>query len=175
MKHILNALVVLLFLSSCEFEPHGKFERNLNQNTEAPEIYSEELDLSEEKDTLILLYPRVYFNFSSSNQNISYVNFFINDSLVGTADSGNGSCDLNYSFSYDSYYKLRLEIFTHSGTGSIADSLKVEGYMFNSKQWVIKVLNRNINTLTSTVQDGFLKLRWIMPNSPNIKEYVIFR
>jgi len=175
MKLIFNALVVLLLiaLSSCEFEPHGIFERNLNQDVEAPILQSLESDLSEDSDTLDLIYRRVYFNFVSSNQDIRWINFFINDSLVGTINSGKGYYDFNYPFLKENYYRLRLEIFTKSGTGSIADSLHAEGFLFKSKQWIIKVRETNFGTLTSSASDGFLKLRWI-PHS-EIKEYIIYR
>ena len=174
MKLFLNALAVLFIaLSSCEFEPNGIFERNLNQDVAAPVIQTLESDLSEDRDTLDLIYRRVYFNFVSSNQDIRWINFFINDSLVGNVNSGKGYYDFNYPFSKDTYYRFRLEIFTKSGTGSIADSLHAEGFLFRSKQWIIKVRETNFSTLTSSVSEGFLKLRWI-PHS-EIKEYIIYR
>ncbi len=176
MKQIYNTIVFLLFiiLSSCEYEPNGIFERNLNQNVTAPDIQTIELDLSQNEDTVELIYRRVYFNFKSTNQAIRWVKFYINDSLVGTVNSGNSYYDLNYNFSNNGYYKLKLEIFTNSGTGSIADSLGAEGFLFTTKQWIVRVHDTHFYTLTSSVSDGFLKLRWIKP-SIDIPEFIIYK
>jgi hypothetical protein len=175
MKQIFKIIEVLLFivLSSCEYEPNGIFERNLNQNATAPQIQTVELDLSQNEDTVDLVFGRVYFNFKSTNQAIRWVKFYINDSCVGTVNSGNSYYDFDYYFSYNGYYKLNLEIFTKSGTGSIADSLGAEGFLFKTKQWMIKVHSTIFFNLTSTVSDGFLKLRWIKPSN-DIPEYIIY-
>jgi hypothetical protein len=71
-------------------------------------------------------------------------------------------------------HRLRLDVFTHSGTGSIADSIGMEGFLFKTKEWVIRVNNTTYYNVTSTATDGFLKLRWTDEYS-EANEYIIFR
>ena len=80
------AIIAILFISltSCEYDPHGIFERDLNRNIQSPTVVTVNLDLSEEKDTIELLYNRVCFHFKSSNQEIRQVIFILDDSLIGT-------------------------------------------------------------------------------------------
>jgi hypothetical protein len=165
---------LLFALYSCEYEPKGIYSRELNQDIKAPQLQILNLDLAQDKDTVELLYNRVYFSFMSSNQGIRGVKFYVNDSLIGTVESGNSYFDLNYEFLYAGLSRLKLEVYTSSGTGSIADSLGIENLVFATKEWVIKVNNTSYMGVTSTVSDGFLKLRWPKPGW-EISEFVIFR
>ena len=173
--HILAIISLLLIsLTSCEYDPHGIFERNLNKNVEAPDLEVVSLDLSQDKDTVVLLYNRVCFHFKSSNQPVSRVNFILDDSLLGSVESGNGFFDMRCDSLYTGNHRLKLEVYTYSGTGSIADSLGMEGFLFATREWTIKVLNTRYSTLTSTVSDGFLKLQWPEPWE-KIPYYIVYR
>lgn len=163
----------LFTITSCEYNEDGVFERNLNTNVNPPNIETVSLDLDLDKDTVELLYNRVYFNFKSSNQKIKFVIFYIDGDSVGTATTNNGYFDLRYEFLYEKLHRLKLKLFTSSGTGSIADSLNAEGFLFTTKEWVIKVKNTYYYNLTTTVSDGFLKLRWTKPYEP-VSEYIIY-
>lgn len=176
MKQLCIAITALLVITftSCEFEPKGVYERNLDQHVTAPKIETVNLDLTQDKDTVELMYNRVYFNFKSTNQDIRWVKFYINDTLIGGVESANSYFDLNYTFLYEGVHRLRLELFTKSGTGSIAESIGAEGFLFNSREWIIKVNNTSYYNVTSTDSAGFLMLRWPKPLENTI-EFVIYR
>ncbi len=176
MKQILISIAFLLFIAlySCKYDTNNIYERNLNQNVAEPTIETVHLDLSEDKDTVELAYNRVHFNFKSSDQQISGVKFYLDGTLNGTVESGNSSFDLYHEFLFVGMHRLKLEIYTHSGTGSIADSLGMEGFLFASKEWTIKVQKTNYWGVTSIVSDGFLKLVWAKPDQ-DIPEYIIYR
>lgn len=175
-KEVLIAIAFLLFIAlySCKYDTHDIYERNLNQNVTEPTIETVQLDLSEDEDTVELAYNRVHFNFKSSDQQVSGVKFYLDGTLIGTVESGNSSFDLYHEFLYDRTHRLKLEIFTHSGTGSIADSLGMEGFLFASKEWTIKVQNTTYGSVTSIVSDGFLKLVWTK-SAQDVPEYIIYR
>lgn len=176
MKHSFIAITVLLFLAftSCEYEPKGLFDRHLNQNTKAPDIETVELDLSEDQDTIDLMYNRVYFNFKSSDQKIKLVNFYLDDSIVGTVKSGKGYYDFYGWPIYEGTHKLKMEILASSGTGSIADSLGAEGFVFTSKEWVVRMKQTEYSNVTTTAENGFLKLRWTTYLDKTF-EYIVYR
>jgi len=102
------------------------------------------------------------------------VNFYLNDTLIGTVESGNSFFDLSYNFLFTGYHTLKLEVITKSGTGSIADSLGMEGILFATREWVIAVRNTLYTNVTTTVSEGFLKLRWPEPLE-NVPFYIVYR
>ncbi|HRX30645.1 MAG TPA: hypothetical protein P5349_02040, partial [Tenuifilaceae bacterium] len=142
-KLTLFAITTLFYftIASCEYNENEIFERNLDTNVTPPNIETVYLDLASDQDTVDLLYNRIFFSFKSSNQKIKFVIFFIDGDSVGTANSNKGYFDLNYQFLYVGTHKLKIELFTSSGTGSIADSVNAEGFLFTTKEWVIKVHN----------------------------------
>ena len=89
-------------------------------------------------------------------------------------ESGNGFFDMQYNALYDGYHRLKIEILTKAGTGSIADSLGMEGILFATREWTIKVLNTPYYNLTSTVDGGFLKLQWPKPYE-TVSYYIVYR
>ncbi len=122
----------------------------------------------------MLTYRRVWFHFESTNNDIRWVNFYLDNKLLGTVESDNGYFDLEHNSLTVGYHSLKLEIFTGSGSGSIADSLGIEGNYFSTKEWIIKVLDAEFWEVTTTVADGFMKLRWppLINKSP---EFIIYR
>jgi len=168
------SIIMLFALGSCEYNDNEIFHPDTNTNVNPPNIQMVSLDLDSNKDTLELLYNRVYFNFRSSNQKIKLITFYIDEDSIGTVSGGHGTFDLQHEFLYSGYHKLKLNIFVSSGTGSIADSLGAEGFLFSSKEWVIKVGNNSHYNMTTTVSDGFLKLRWDKPYE-NVSEFIIYR
>ena len=173
-SRILLLLLWGILFHSCEYEPKGVYDRNLDQKIAAPKIETVNLDLTQDKDTVELIYNRVYFNFKSTDQEIRWVKFYINDTLIGSVESANSYFDLDYTFLYEGTHRLRLEIFTKSGTGSIAESIGAEGFLFASREWIIKVKNTSYYNVTSTDSAGFLRLRWPKPFENTI-EFVIYR
>jgi len=55
----LTGSLFILAVYSCEYNTKEIFKRDLNKNTNAPDIQVVDLDLSQEKDTVELLYNRV--------------------------------------------------------------------------------------------------------------------
>ncbi len=174
-KKLLFLLSFFVYLTvSCEYNPKRIYEKDIDDMATPPEIDVVYLDLAADKDTITLLYNRVHFNFESSGQDVQRVLFYVNDSLIGSEESDIGYYDIQHHFISSGYHKLRLEIFTHSGTGSIADSLGVEGFIFSTKEWTVKVLDSEYTYVTSIVEDGFLKLRWDGKHV-DAEEFVIYR
>jgi hypothetical protein len=171
----LGIITFLLFLFSCQWEPTGVFERDLNQDSTPPEIEVVDLTLLMDRDTIDLFFPSIYFHFESSAQKVNQVRLYLNDELLSILNSDNGIFSLVQNNLYLGYHKLRIEIFTFSGTGSIADIIGAEGFLFSSKEWIVKVHNNNASGASITMTDGYLKLHWRRNSNNDVAEYIVYR
>jgi hypothetical protein len=174
-KIIIVLLILLVgFLQSCEYDPTGIYERQATKDIPPPDIQI--LDLNLDNDT-VFLYPGipVNFKFNSTNQEIKRVKFIIDDTIEKyTAYSSSGVFDLAYGEFIEGMHKLKLEIITASGTGSIAEHIGVEGYLF-SKTWELQVINNYMSQVKASVSNGLLKLVWPEYRSSDLKNYIVYR
>lgn len=171
---IVLLFLLVVFLQSCEYDPKGTFERQVTKDIPPPEIQI--LDLNLDNDT-VFLYPGipVNFRFSSTNQEIKRVKFIIDDTIEKyTGYSNSGVFNLNYGEFIEGMHKLLLEIITVSGTGSIAEHMGAEGFIF-SKTWELQVNNSYKSQVKASVSNGLLKLVWPEYRSTDLKNYIVYR
>lgn len=171
-KYLLLLLAFFLF-NTCEYEPRKVYEREVNENVSPPEISVVELNL--EYDTIFCYAQKeIHFSFTSSNQEIMAVRFTIDNEEQFVVDSDHGIYNLDYRIFTNGIHSLTLEVYTGSGSGSIAEKLGLEGFLF-SKSWVI-VIDQNYSfNVKSTVNDGLLKLFWNRYRGYDFSEYVVYR
>lgn len=175
-----NYLIVLFCLfiisslsNSCEFEPHKVYERTVIENVSAPEIQIIELNL--EYDTIFLYGSKqVRFNFQSSDQGILAVRFTIDNEEEYLVKSNKGTFYLDYRMATNGIHSLVLEVFTESGSGSIAEIFGREGFVF-SKSWVLYIDENYNHNVQSTINNGFLKLSWNRYRGYDFRRYIILR
>jgi hypothetical protein len=166
-------LLFFLLLLSCEYEPSGVFMREVNQDALPPEIYILELNL--EEDTVYLFEDRpIHFRFSSSDQEILAVRFLWNLREEASVESSTGIFTLDYAQVQHGFNQLEIQILTKSGTGSIAEILGMEGYLF-SKSWVVYADKLYSSSLSRSVENGFLRLDWADYPAPGFNEYIVYR
>ena len=85
-----------------------------------------------------------------------------------------GQIYIDYGKISEGYHNLRLEITTSTGSGSIADHLGAEGFLF-SKSWILLVDKSFYSKTTATSFNGFLKLSWPKYRSSDLKDYIVVR
>jgi hypothetical protein len=166
-------LVLVLLLNSCEFEPKGVYEPSVNRNVDPPKIQTVDLNLNSDS---IYLYTSmtVKFRFRSDNQDIKAVRFLIDGGEKGLFYNNNGEFFISSNELTEGRHTLVIEIYTYSGTGSIADKVGAEGFVA-SKSWDL-VMDKNFNpTTTSDIRNGFLYITWTKFRATNFKEYVIYK
>jgi len=115
-----------------EYQIDKTYFKEVNKNAALPDL---EIYLNLSTDT-IYVYNSMYVNLKLylSNKKLYAVNFYVNDTLVkATQEAGLG----NYSLRIDPYnraqFKVLAEIVTSSGTGSLADKVGAEAFIFRSK------------------------------------------
>lgn len=163
-------LFLLLGIYSCVFSPDKENFVEIDQNVAPPEISNQTLDLN--SDTLFVWkYTRFNFDLRSSNQKISSVVIWY-DLNTETKESSSGYFEINPETLSEGMHKLEINVFSHSGTGSLADLAGAEGFVFK-KEWILIVQHPIIPemNISATIENGFLKFSWNRVESPNFFSY----
>lgn len=171
-KSVLLSIALAMVISqSCEYESHRVYNLPVNRDVSPPNIQIIELNI--ETDTLIIYgNASVNFKFKSDNQQIEMVRLLVDDTEIGTVYGDNGSFSIFADDFSPMVHDLELQIFTGSGTGSIAEAMGEEGYIA-SKSWKLVVYYNYIQNVASYVEDGLLHIRWNKFLASNFTEYVI--
>lgn len=169
----LIAFLSALIFSSCEFETDKVWNRPVDPDAGPPLITPVYLDL--EEDTVWLLNGReISFRFISSMQEIRGVEFLIDGILSSSYLSDEGVYILDHANLQEGIHTLRIDLVTSSGTGSLADLVGTEGYIF-SKSWVLYVIKDYNTELAATVKEGCLSFSWKDYPASDFIEFVIYR
>lgn len=170
---LIMSILILLLIVSCEYEPKGLYERDLQPMTSPPDLDVLELDLPLDQDTVLLPYYHIWFHFGSPGHEVSWIKWYVDASGGEIIMSDNGFFELPYYIIPDTWHTLRIEVYVASGTGSLADSLGMEGKLFFVREWVIKTLGTTYRNVTASEKEGFLRLRW-PPAGGDPVEYTIY-
>jgi hypothetical protein len=139
--HISEFLLIVSYIitfSSCEYETIAVYNRSVNKNVVAPTIQTVELNLNSDTIT-IYSDSTIIFKFSSSNQAINSVDFLIDGNLLSSVNSNTGVFNLQYNTLSEGIHSITIQVYTCSGTGSIADHLGAEVFLY-SKSWKLNVI-----------------------------------
>lgn len=172
--YILLAASLLLTVSSCEYNPTGVYERETVSNPISPEIQAIELYLNEDTVFFYTTQMKINFNFRSSDQKIIYVRFLVDGIQKSVIESNSGQFSFENIGLPQGIHSLQMDVFTHSGSSSIADILGMEGFLF-SKNWVLKSENFLDKKTIIETEDGYLKLTFPQYKNPDLVEYIVSR
>ena len=120
-------------------------------------------------DTIIAVgESQLFFQFKTDNQKIELVEVLV-DSMnkFGVGYSPNSSSVYIYSnVLTEGYHTLNFNIYTTSGSNSLADRLGSEGfkYSFTKKLLFVEKKPKQIKNINFLVDNGYLKLSWT-PNN----------
>jgi hypothetical protein len=166
-------LLVAAIINSCEFEPNGSFSPPVDSNTTPPNISITNLNLY--TDTVEVLWDkRIMFNFTSDKQSIDSVVAQINGRKISTIPSHSGYFTIQANNLAIGYHKLKLIIYTKWGSGSMAEELGFEKYIFE-KEWTINVSKNSNVKVHNSIEKGFLKLSWTEYKSEEPFDYLVFK
>lgn len=173
MRYFFIFSILLLAFTSCIYNPSEENFKEIDKDVPVPDITDRNIDLN--ADTLFVWkYTRFNYDLSGGNAKIHSTQvIFLNDTL--RYESGQGSFVVNPSSVSEGTYKVKILVYSGSGTGSLADKLGGEGYEFN-REWVLvvekpKVVDVKINT---TIENGFLKFDWDKIDKRFFKSYKIY-
>ncbi|NSW94174.1 MAG: hypothetical protein HPY62_05630 [Bacteroidales bacterium] len=169
------------FMVSCEFQPHDipitEIERPSN---EGPPVT---INLNGYNDTIKIGNTTDFTYTVSGTQNkILSVTISIGDKVLHNYTVENPQ-SFSFSINPDEFpagkYNLNIVLITSSGTGSIADKLGAEGYIYEL-DWPV-IIDQALPQGPFLIEfekvhnpEG-LKLSWPAFNHPNFNRYIIFR
>ncbi len=170
-------LYLILILSACEFEPEGVYEVDVEPVTEAPDIT---VDLNFLTDTIYV--PVTGYTtliYSTPDPNVRYALFKLNNIQLSKIESTSGT--FTFSFSSGQYqkgipYELNVELFRGSGSGSLADKLNAEGFLY-SKSFVLffeEDANMASQIISVTPKNGSLRVEWERFKGVGFRRYHVF-
>ena len=163
----------LLILSACTFVPEGL---NFVDVQKPAASHPLEVTLSMKEDSIYL------YGDTKLSLNLNAFGNQINAAIIQYYDKKLSTDQPNYSFTITpqtstDWVDLTISFYVSTGSGSIADKLKVENY-FMSKTWKIKYFDLNKELLSAGYHihpDGYLELYLITPKQKNNAEYGLSR
>jgi len=129
----LSIIVVLVALLGCEFESDEIYSLNIEPVDEPPAL-NVQLNLDDTDEIIFYENFEINIGFSNNTLLIKEVKFYLdNRELSAWVDNGVYKTDLRiYDFEN---HKFKIEIYTNSGSNSLADQLGSETFIFTSKEW----------------------------------------
>ena len=183
-KHIFSraigfllSLSALLTISSCEFSPGSIPETVIEKPSEiAPMI---EIELTPEKDTLKLAEPVIItYRFNAYPRKVHWVKFYFDDKLLFERDYSLDTqlqAELDPRLYDEGLYHLEIKVLTSSGSGSIADKLQGEGYLYQLF-WPVIIDHtpvRSLKILSVEPKPGGAFIRWEKFDHAIFKNYMV--
>lgn len=150
--------------SSCEFEPSAIPETSVDQPSEISPVL--EVELTPETDTLVLYESAVVnYKFLTQINDIHWVQFYFDGELIYQREeelSSKLSVDLNINNYSDGLHSVAINVFVSSKTGSVADKVGAEGYLYQLN-WPV-VIDRNgrrtVRIREISMQEGGALIKW---------------
>ena len=175
-KSCLLPLAFLLLMACEKFEPEG--EHFVEIEVEEPIV--PQIILNPAADTLHTR-SDVYFSLEVPGHDWKDFGYrlYLGNELLEERPYLQKSIFFTSNNRQDGHYKLRLELFEKSNTGSLADKVGMEFFIY-TYDWVLKIDNRPsssypIDQFKVSVEEGRLKLSWPEYDMPNFHSYSIFR
>jgi hypothetical protein len=164
---------VLIMLNSCEYEPNSKNIKEIQKITLAPTL---SVNLNLQSDTLFFLLGNSQsLIFNSKDTLIKTIEIYFDDTLCNKTSNISGSYFISKTGKENSRHVLKFKFYRRSGSGSIADNMGAEGFLY-SKEWV--VVFKNYNSIQSNINkfiptDGSLKIFWNRYKGVGFQKYIV--
>jgi hypothetical protein len=168
---------MILVLSACEYEPEGVYEVNVEPVTEVPEIT---VDLNFLSDTIYV--PVTSYTtlvYSTPDSKVRFALFKLNNTQLSMIESTSGT--FTFGFNSGQYqkgipYELKIEIFRGSGSGSLADKLNSEGFLYSKSFTLYFLDDANMAPQISSVmpKNGSLRIEWERFKGVGFRNYHVF-
>ena len=174
-KGLLLLSLILLLFSRCEYKPDMEFDRNIKKPDSA--IIGMTLTPS---DSVYTFYESGYLAYDLTTFGLPVYSsvFFLGDEKIRESQDTTGTLYFSFESHPPGEYKLTMVVTTGSNSGSLADLLHAEGYVF-SKNWKIVFINAEppqpceITRIKDTA--GSVEIRWEKYNGVAFKEYELFK
>ncbi|MDX8337856.1 hypothetical protein SLH46_01595 [Draconibacterium sp. IB214405] len=170
-------IVVLALLSGCTYSPGGEHFVELNQTGTPPAV---EVELNFDTDTLYIHNNEwIIFSYKTNGDKVNWARFIIDGLETSPNDEQHGGLELFYYFPgfEPGIHSLSFQVYTQSGTGSIADKVGAEGFLLQ-KDWVLIIVDdweMGSAIVDTSFSEGFLNLNWEEYKGLNFEHYKLYK
>ncbi|MCT4648168.1 MAG: hypothetical protein N4A74_24480 [Carboxylicivirga sp.] len=169
-------IISIIVLHSCEYQLNDVYNNPVKVEVKAPDLSAVSLNLDINADTVYLYDSKaVKFSFRTKDRSIQAVELLIDGAqqevIVGDIGQFNG---INHYSLQEGNHSLQLNIYTNTGTGSIADQLNQESFLL-SRKWVMYVDKTFDERKETNIKDGLLQLSWAQNKNSTFKEFVVYK
>lgn len=165
-------LIILVTVNSCEYQTDKIYFKEVSKDVPPPDLT---VNLNLNSDTVYIYgYSTIKLSLKLTNKTLYAVKFFL-DGTEYHYIKYDGDVN-NYSFNIDlsgkPVTKVTVEIYTSTGTGSIADKYNAEAFVYKSKEWIL-IYEPEKPVINYAVVDGRLKMSWTpVKSSAKVKYYI---
>ena len=162
LPYLISGMMAVMVLSACEYEPEGRYEVEVNRITEVPYLY---VDLNIETDTLYIpIKEATGIHFYTTDPLVRFSYFSLNGKQLALAGSS-GTVYIEYNsteYKPDLPYELVMEFYRSSGSGSLADKMFQEGFLYTRIFTVYFVAETSVFVRIKSVEkeSSRLKVSW---------------
>lgn len=172
----LTFFILIIIISSCKFEPAEVDYTEVKQNKEIPKVT---IDLSSTSDTIALFEPtNIEFQFSAGNAKFDYALLVIDGNVIDTNFSPNSYFYLSPKqepFKLG-YHELRILFFVDKETGSLANQLGMEHFIYEIKKVIVVIDKYDTPYIVSAYpENGMMKISWNSSMKNYVDHYIIQR
>jgi hypothetical protein len=168
---------VSLFVISCEYKPKGVHEVKIDKVSEIPGI---DINLNFASDTLYLpLSEYITFRYSSADPLVRSAYMELNQKQLSYIESNSGSFTFQFNsnlYEINKPYIFKMEFFRSSGSGSLADVVYQEGFVYSLEITLIFVEDSKLGVKITKIapENGTLKINWEKFKGVGFKKYHVF-
>jgi hypothetical protein len=173
--YFLILCIILLIFPHCAYKPHLEFDRNIKKPDSASIAFT--LNPS---DSVYTFYESSYLNYNLNTFGLPVYSavFFLGDQKIHESQDSTGTLYFPYDYNNLGEYKLTMVVTTGTKSGSLADILHSEGFVF-SRSWKIIMARANppsASQITRIVDTaGTVKICFTKNNQVAFKQYQLFK
>lgn len=167
-------LLFAVFLESCEYHT----DKENFQDVRKPDTATCSLIL-DPSDTIYYLTEGTSFSYQlfSDNRKFYFINVFIDTVKIAENDVSQKFFYVDVDKYSDGYHKLTIVATTGSGSGSLADFLGAEGFVFNFSWdiYIDKTHPYGVQVTKIFNQNGILKIEWDKFHKLKFESYEVIK
>lgn len=176
-KFSITVILMLLVFAGCTYSPTGEHFEELDPSGNAPYV---EVELNFDTDTLYVCNNEwISFHYTKKGDKVNWSRFIIDGQETSHNDEKQGGLELYWYFPGfpPGTHTLSMQLYTQSGTGSIADKTGAEGFLLQ-KDWVLIVTDdwgMGSAIIDTSFENGLLNLKWEKFKGLNFEYYEVYK
>ena len=168
---------LLLMVISCRFSSDEELFTEIDQPT--PPTTAFQLDF--DKDTIgVISYAQLNYEYKADGHAIKNVKISLNDEVIYSEFHNSNHVHGNFTIGdrnlSSGFYELKMTANVSTGSGSLADKLDGEFFLYE-KKWVVKYYAEvpKPKIISAREEDGSLMIKWEECSALGFDEYQLYR